>query len=61
MEANEGDWILYRAGPLMRVGVVRYVLRNEEYARGRFFYQTDEARVAACDVYEVRAKPANGG
>lgn len=56
MKAKEGDWILYRSGPVMRVGVVRYVLENEEYARGKIFYQTDEARVAASDVYEVRAK-----
>ena len=56
MDAKEGDWILYRSGPVMKVGIVRCVLKGERFSYGKSFYQTDEAKVCADDVYEVRTK-----
>lgn len=56
MVAQEGDWILHRSGPVMKVGVVRYVLKDEPFSYGKTFYQTDDEKVCEDCVYEVRPK-----
>lgn len=54
MKAKRNDWIMFKVGPHMKIGVVRYVLKEENYSYGKEQYQTDEHRVSEEDVYEVR-------